>query len=91
MTNFTNNYNNKQSSCYFLDIRNSTNIIRTISLATDKTLTHTDKRINAHSEFMSDLHNFLIKKLKELGLNNFYFSNTGDGHTCLLWNKTHAW
>jgi hypothetical protein len=87
----TNNYNSKQSSCYFLDIRNSTNIIRTISLDKDKTLNNTEARINAHSEFMLDIHIFLRKKLEELGITDFYFSNTGDGHTCLLWNKTHAW
>lgn len=87
----TNNYNNKQSSCYFLDIRNSTNIIRTISLDKDKTLNNTESRINAHSQFMLDIHKFLHQKLVELKLEDFYFSNTGDGHTCLLWNKTHAW
>jgi len=87
----TNNYNSKQSSCYFLDIRNSTNIIRTISLDKDKTLSNTETRINAHSEFMLDIHKFLRNALQKLNITDFYFSNTGDGHTCLLWNKTHAW
>jgi hypothetical protein len=87
----TNNYNSKQSSCYFLDIRNSTNIIRTISLDKDKTLSNTERRINAHSEFMLDIHKFLRSSLEKQGITDFYFSNTGDGHTCLLWNKTHAW
>lgn len=87
----TNNYNAKQSSCYFLDIRNSTDIIRTISRDKDKTHNNTEERLNAHSEFMLDIHKFLHQKLLELKINDFYFSNTGDGHTCLLWNKTHAW
>jgi hypothetical protein len=87
----TNNYNSKQSSCYFLDIRNSTNIIRAISLDKDKTLNNTETRISAHSEFMLDIHKFLKTALERLGITDFYFSNTGDGHTCLLWNKTHAW
>jgi hypothetical protein len=48
-------------------------------------------KIIDHSKFMIDIHSFLFKKLQELKIDDYYFSNTGDGHACLLWNKTHAW
>lgn len=91
-----NNYNNSQSSCYFLDLRNSTFLVRTISLSTNNGSSNPKKSSDAnkllvHSEFMMNIHETLFFKLKELGINEFYFNNTGDGHVCLLWDKTHAW
>ena len=92
-----NNNTTRQSSCYFLDIRNSTNIIRTISLKSDRVKgdrlrnTADAKKLLAHSEFMLDIHKFLFEKLATLKIDDYYFNNTGDGHLCLVWNKTHAW
>ncbi len=91
-----NNYNDRQSSCYFLDIRNSTSLVRTISLTTnngrsDPKKTADANRLKIHAEFMLDIHNFLFEKLAKLKITDYYFNNTGDGHVCLLWNKTHAW
>lgn len=40
---------------------------------------------------MLDIHTFLFEKLKKLEIKNYYFNNTGDGHVCLVWDKTHAW
>jgi len=92
-----NNYTIRQCSCYFLDIRNSTNIIRTISLKSDRVKgsrqqnTADTKKLLTHSEFMLDIHKFLFEKLATLKIDDYYFNNTGDGHLCLVWNETHAW
>ncbi len=84
------NYLSKQSSCYTLDIRNSTSIIRSITYG-GKGI-HKDKtRLVIHAELMMRIHEFLFSKLAKLKVNDYYFDNTGDGHMCLLWNKTHAW
>jgi len=40
---------------------------------------------------MMRIHEFLFSKLEELKVKEYYFDNTGDGHMCLLWNKTHSW
>lgn len=91
------NYSTKRCSCFFLDIRNSINIIRTISLKSDEVgssrigNTATAKKMLAYSQFMLDIHKFLFEKLAKLNIDDYYFNNTGDGHVCLVWNKTHAW
>ena len=77
-----NNYKARQSSCYYLDMRNSTSIIRYIGLVS-KGETKI-KRLDFHAQFMMSIHTFLMKKLKELHQDEFYFDNTGDGHLCLL-------
>lgn len=84
------NYLTRQSSCYTLDIRNSTSIIRNITFGgkgayKDKT------RLAVHAKFMMRIHEFLFSKLAKLKVSEYYFDNTGDGHICLLWNDTHAW
>lgn len=84
-----NNYKGRQSSCYYLDMRNSTSIIRYISRVS-KNETKIE-RLDFHAQFMMNIHTFLMKKLKELDQDKFYFDNTGDGHLCLLWNEIHAW
>lgn len=84
------NYLSTQSSCYTLDIRNSTSIIRNITYGgkgTNKDRT----RLAVHSELMMSIHEYLINKLSKLQVKEYYFDNTGDGHMCLLWDKTHAW
>jgi hypothetical protein len=84
------NYLSRQSSCYTLDIRNSTSIIRSITYG-GKGI-HKDKtRLVIHAELMMRVHEFLFTKLAKLNVKDYYFDNTGDGHMCVLWNKTHAW
>lgn len=84
------NYLSRQSSCYTLDIRNSTSIIRSITYG-GKGI-HKDKtRLVIHAELMMRIHEFLFTKLKKLDIKDYYFDNTGDGHMCLLWDNTHAW
>lgn len=84
------NYLARQSSCYYLDIRNSTSIIRSITFGGQGI--HQDRtRLVIHAQLMMRIHEFLFEKLGKLQLEEFYFDNTGDGHLCLLWNKTHAW
>jgi len=91
------NYTNKRCSCFFLDIRNSINIIRTISFRSDNVNrsrienTANAKKLLVYSQFMLDIHKFLFVKLAKLNIDDYYFNNTGDGHVCLVWNKTHAW
>ncbi len=84
------NYLSWQSSCYTLDIRNSTSIIRIITYG-GKDVHKNKKRLVVHAELMMRIHEFLLTKLGKLGVKDFYFDNTGDGHKCLLWNETHAW
>ena len=88
-----NNYTNKQSSCYFLDMRNSTYITRVISISreSEKNVVST-QRLKDHSMFMMDIHkqlHYLLLKKDLLKLS--HHNNTGDGHMCLLWDNRHAW
>lgn len=85
------NYYTDHSSCYFLDMRNSTLIVRTISLDQDSKSVKATERLKIHAEFMLRVHELLSSKLKGLDKDQYYFDDTGDGHFCLLWTKTHAW
>ena len=84
------NYLSTQSSCYTLDIRNSTSIIRSITYG-GKGINKDKKRLVIHAELMMRIHEFLINRLEQLGIKDYYFDNSGDGHMCLLWNKIHGW
>lgn len=86
------NYKEALSSCYFLDLRNSTYITREISLGADQKSRKDTRRLKKHAQFLMrineyvnrDLDHFCNKKL-------YYYNDTGDGHLCLFWDKTHAW
>ena len=84
------NYNDKQSSCYFLDLRNSTYITRKISLDGDHKKSEYSQRLKDHAEFMLGIHRFLTTILEKLNSKEYYYNDTGDGHLCLFWDKDHA-
>ena len=83
------------SSCYFLDLRNSTRIIRELSLEDGTSTRETRKNLKKHAEFMIDIHRQLENKLNCMSANNkkleYFFNDTGDGHMCLFWDEAHAW
>src|SRR3990172_4657582 len=83
------------SSCYFLDLRNSTRIIRELSLEDGTSTRETRKNLKKHAEFMIDIHRQLENKLNCMSAKNekleYFFNDTGDGHMCLFWDKAHAW
>ena len=87
-----NNYfKRKQSSCYFLDLRNSTRVIRKISLKYDEKDNDSTERLKKHSQFMLDVHKELEAKVNIIKTDEFFFNDTGDGHLCLFWDNSHAW
>ena len=76
------NQDDRGSSAFLFDLRNSTTIIRRISW---------DTRLLKHIEFMMKLH----KKVYETLYNNcdpdkFAMNDTGDGYLCVFWDKLHA-
>lgn len=81
----------EQSSCYFLDMRNSTTIVRAISLHDKSKSEKATNRLITHAEFMLSIHELLNAKLAGFDKQKYYFDDTGDGHFCLIWTKTHAW
>ena len=86
------NYKETLSSCYFLDLRNSTYITREISLSADRKSRKNTSRLKRHAEFMMGINEHVKGDLDRLGNNKlFYYNDTGDGHLCLFWDKTHAW
>ncbi len=85
------NYNSHQSSCYFLDMRNSTFITRIISLDHSNKTEKAVERLKTHAAFMLEIHRQVTTKLEKLDKNKFYFDDTGDGHFCLIWTENHAW
>lgn len=85
------NYNENLSSCYFLDLRNSTIITREISRANDSAEKKNSERLKVHAHFLMEINEFIIDKLNQLNPGSYYYNDTGDGHLCLFWDKTHAW
>jgi hypothetical protein len=86
------NYTETLSSCYFLDLRNSTYIIREISLSADGRGRKNTDRLKSHAGFMMGINEYVTGDLDRLGNNKlFYYNDTGDGHLCLFSDKTHAW
>ena len=86
------NYKETLSSCYFLDLRNSTYITREISLSTDRKSRKNTTRLKKHATFLMAINEYVKKDLDRLGNSKlFYYNDTGDGHLCLFWDKTHAW
>lgn len=86
------NYTETLSSCYFLDLRNSTYITREISLSSDGKGRKNTDRLKSHAGFMIGINEYVKRELDLLGNNKlFYYNDTGDGHLCLFWDKTHTW
>ena len=86
------NYKEALSSCYFLDLRNSTYITREISLSGDGKSRHNTRRLKKHAQFLMRINEHVKKELDRLGNKKlFYYNDTGDGHLCLFWDNTHAW
>jgi hypothetical protein len=85
------NYKPRQSSCYFLDMRNSTFITRAISLSHNIKSGKAVDRLKIHADFMLKIHRQVSNKLMKLDKDKYYFDDTGDGHFCLLWTKAHTW
>jgi hypothetical protein len=85
------NYNESLSSCYFLDLRNSTSLMREISLGNNHNESKNSERLRIHASFLMEINEFIINKLNQLNHNKYYYNDTGDGHLCLFWDKTHAW
>jgi hypothetical protein len=86
------NYKETLSSCYFLDLRNSTYITREISLSADRKSRKNNKRLKKHAKFLMGINEYVKQDLDRLGNNKlFYYNDTGDGHLCLFWDKAHAW
>jgi len=86
------NYKETLSSCYFLDLRNSTYITREISLSSDRKSRMNTRRLKKHAKFLMEINEHVIKDLNRLrNKRSFYYNDTGDGHLCLFWDKTHAW
>jgi hypothetical protein len=85
------NYKETLSSCYFLDLRNSTYITREISLSEDRKSRGNTSRLKKHVEFLMGINEHVKEGLDRLGSKSFYYNDTGDGHLCLFWDKTHAW
>lgn len=79
-----NNNEEEQSSCYVLDLRGSTKLIRELSF-------DSNQRLIEHCKFMTSIHYELQRILNSKTLNEFYFNDTGDGHVCLFWGNRHAW
>lgn len=91
MTLLADNYKENLSSCYFLDLRNSTYITREISLSGDRKSRHNTERLKKHAEFLMSINEHVKKELDQIDNKKFYYNDTGDGHLCLFWDKTHAW
>jgi hypothetical protein len=91
MTLLADNYKETLSSCYFLDLRNSTYITREISLSGDRKNRSNIKRLEIHAKFLMSINEHVKKELDRLDNKNFYYNDTGDGHLCLFWDKMHAW
>ncbi|MGH2565364.1 MAG: hypothetical protein ACRDE5_12665 [Ginsengibacter sp.] len=86
------NYKETLSSCYFLDLRNSTYITREISLSADGKSRKNTERLKKHAKFLMAVNEHVKQDLDRLGNNkSFYYNDTGDGHLCLFWDETHAW
>ncbi len=76
------NQDNAGSTAFIFDLRNSTNITRTISW---------DKRLIVHINFMMNLNKFVYKTLYDnCKPAKFALNDTGDGYICLFWDKNHA-
>jgi hypothetical protein len=91
MTIIADNYKETLSSCYFLDLRNSTYITREISLSNDRKNRHNTERLKKHARFLMGINEHVIEELDRIDNTKFYHNDTGDGHLCLFWDKTHAW
>jgi class 3 adenylate cyclase len=85
------NYKEALSSCYFLDLRNSTHITREISLSTDGKSRKNSNRLERHAQFLMGINEHVNQCLERLDHKLFYYNDTGDGHLCLFWDKTHTW
>lgn len=85
----TENLDSRLSSCYFLDLRNSTYLIRAIS--ENRADKNSGDKIRHQLSFMLKIHRKLHQLVADAGTDKFYYNDTGDGHVCLLWNETHAW
>ena len=86
------NYKETLSSCYFLDLRNSTYITREISLSGDRKSRNNTERLKTHAQFLMGINEHVKKELDHLDNKKlFYYNDTGDGHLCLFWDKAHAW
>ena len=72
------NYNENQSSCYFLDLRNSTLITREISLTDDKKTNKSSEKLKIHAELMFKIHEEFLGALKNNSGNAFsgFWRNT---------------
>ncbi len=85
------NYNESLSTCYVLDLRNSTSVTREISLSDNHNKRKDSERLKIHAGFLMEINEFVINKLNQLKHKSYYYNDTGDGHLCLFWDKTHAW
>lgn len=85
------NYGGKQSSCYFLDLRNSTKVIRQISLLSGGKDTEATEKLKKHTGFMMDINKEVCRYLRKSVKNDYFYNDTGDGHLCLFWDEAHAW
>ena len=76
------NQNEKGSSAFLLDLRNSTVIIRKISW---------DQRLPKHIKFMMKLHEKVYETLySNCDPDYFAMNDTGDGYLCIFWDSKHA-
>jgi hypothetical protein len=77
-----NNESEFGSSALTLDLRNSTDIIRSISW---------DRRLTKQLDFMMNLHEVVYDALYKISSPDYFATNdTGDGFMCVFWDDMHA-
>jgi len=70
------------STAFVFDLRNSTNVTRTISW---------DERLEKHVHFMMDLTKHIYNNLYDnCDPAKFALNDTGDGYICVFWDDNHA-
>jgi hypothetical protein len=75
-------HNKTGSSALYLDLRNSTKVVRTIS----------SSKLGKYTRFMLQLQDlFFSSLLRNDNDPTFALNDTGDGLIAVFWDKTHAW
>ena len=76
------NQDNDRSTAFVFDLRNSTNVTRTISW---------DPRLEKHINFMMDMNKHIYNELyNNYDPNKFALNDTGDGYIFVFWDDYHA-
>jgi len=79
-----NNYGGHQSSAVAFDLRNSTKVVRALSLQADR------KKLRKHTDFMIELNKIVFQREAYDRRKSYAVNDTGDGFVFVSWAERHA-